>query len=267
MFFCANPAKATIYTLIAWVDADHPQAECQVFVSGSGGVEPDTRPDEAPAIPYLKEFKEAADKDKAAGTYDAALVRTMADLYQVAGEMEWGSFTDAYSHLKARFSVKLPEAAMVSLRAAVWDVIKPLDKASSAEISATFKKVAQALERLSGPAPNPDKDDGSAPIPDAGLWVMIVYEQQELPKIPASQQSVIFGQAVREYVKSKGGKLLATDQNAVVTTGDPAWGKMLALKRQSIPWLVISKDGKTGCQVPLPKTVDEMMALLKKYGG
>lgn len=46
----------------------------------------------------------------------------------------------------------------------------------------------------------------------------------------------------------------------------PRREEAVALSSKTLPWIVIS-TGKTGYEGPLPKTVAETLALLKKYGG
>lgn len=111
-----------------------------------------------------------------------------------------------------------------------------------------------------------------APISDAGFRVLIIYESSELSKYAPSQIEAMRAQSVRKYL----------DDHCVKVDGLPEWRVwdkdtdtsgasvlwQTAMKRpyQSLPWVIIS-NGKTGFEGPLPKTPDEFLSLLQKYGG
>ena len=131
------------------------------------------------------------------------------------------------------------------------------------------------------PKPKPDdtkpdvKPDPTVPIPGVtGLHVLVVYETGDLSKMPAGQQSILYAKVVRDYLNAtcpagpdgKTKQWRMWDQNVDLTGEQKLWQDTLARPRTSVPWVIIS-NGKTGFEGPLPKTVDETMALLKKYGS
>lgn len=119
------------------------------------------------------------------------------------------------------------------------------------------------------PGPGPDP----SPIPADGLRVLMLYDSATLAKMPAAQQSVLYSPEVRGYLNAKCTKTekgnpewrvwpASVDASA---EGDH-WQKALKRERKSLPWLLIG-NGKTGYEGPLPGTVEDMMKLLKTYGG
>jgi hypothetical protein len=139
-----------------------------------------------------------------------------------------------------------------------------------------------------GPAPEPGPTPTPIPPPTPtdvpfsgitpiGLRVMIVEESALRGKLLAGQISIIQGKRVRDYLDSKcppgpDGKqreYWILDQNDDVSGLAQHWQD--AMKRAKdksggkLPWLLVG-NGKEGHEGELPRTVDEMLALLKKYG-
>lgn len=117
-----------------------------------------------------------------------------------------------------------------------------------------------------GPAPSP------APIPAAGFRCLIVYESAELGKMPDAQKNVLYAKSVRDYLNSKcvmgaDGKTKEWriwDKDTDASAESQIWQDALKRPRSQVPWIIVS-DGKTGYEGPLPASVDETLALLKKY--
>lgn len=120
------------------------------------------------------------------------------------------------------------------------------------------------------PTPPPEP----APIPAAGLRVLIVWNQKEEAKMPAAQQHVLYARSVRDYLDSKcpmgpDGKQREWRiwGDGVATDAAPKlWQDAMKRPRKSLPWILIS-TGVGGYEGPLPADVDATLALLKKYGG
>jgi len=112
------------------------------------------------------------------------------------------------------------------------------------------------------------------PIEQPGFRVLMVYESEDLTKLPPAQKSVLQSTIVREYLNAKCSKgadgktpdYRILDAHTDTTSDSKWWQDAMKRKRDSLPWIVIS-DGTTGYEGPLPKTVDEALALFKKYGG
>jgi hypothetical protein len=129
-----------------------------------------------------------------------------------------------------------------------------------------------------GPQPPPVKPDDPVVVPDdpdvpvGKIQVVIIEDPDERAAIPDSQISVMEGRAIREYTKShcqitEGNpdfRLLSLRQDV---SKQPGWIKeAFAVPRTETPFIVILSGSKT-ISGPLPKTVEETLTLLKKYGG
>ena len=104
------------------------------------------------------------------------------------------------------------------------------------------------------------------------LFVLVVYESADLPKLPAGQVAVLTSTKVRKYLY----------EHCAIQDGQPAcrifdvdddlsresadWQAMMKRPRQSLPWLTLAAGGRNH-DGPLPESVDAMLALLEKYGG
>jgi hypothetical protein len=148
----------------------------------------------------------------------------------------------------------------------------------------TFEKVKYTVRFLGGPAPPdppgpkpptppvPPVPDPPAPIPVAGLHVLIVYESAELPKMPAAQQAIIFSQTVRDSLNircavgpdGKTRQWRMWDKDTKGADDSPLWAAAMARPRQSVPWVIVS-NGKAGFEGPLPATAAEFLELVNKY--
>lgn len=117
------------------------------------------------------------------------------------------------------------------------------------------------------PAPVPP-----IPIPGEGLRVLVVYETADVSAYPASQAAIFTSAMVRNYLDAKCAKADGVpefrflDQNANMQNASPVWQQAMLVKRDSLPWVVIA-NGKNTFSGPLPKSVDDMLTLLRKYGG
>ena len=122
-----------------------------------------------------------------------------------------------------------------------------------------------------GPGPVPP---GPAPIPVDGFRVLVVYESAELPKLPPQQQAVLYARSVRDYRDAKcavgpDGKTREWrmwDKDSDASGEAKHWQDALKRERKSVPWIIVS-TGKGGYEGPLPASVAETLALLKKHGG
>lgn len=124
------------------------------------------------------------------------------------------------------------------------------------------------------PPPDPPTPPDPPPIPTTGLRVLIVYESGELAKLPKGQLAVIYSKSVRDYLNGKctvgpDGKTREWrmwDKDVDASGESTHWQTALKRPRTSVPWILIS-DGKKGFEGALPASVDDTLALLKKYGG
>lgn len=121
------------------------------------------------------------------------------------------------------------------------------------------------------PEPQPP-DPGPAPIPVEGFRVLIVIETADAAKLPSGQLAILTSAEVRTYLNSKcvlgpdnkTREYRIWDQHISIEGESQLWKNAMARKRDSLPWIIIS-TGKSGFEGPLPKTIPETIALLKKY--
>lgn len=108
------------------------------------------------------------------------------------------------------------------------------------------------------PKPDPKPDPVTTapfPCPDGGLRVLMVFERANSTKLSPGHHAAIFGVPSRTYLRSvcAGGEngFRIYDPDDDVTNDDPVWKPAMAVKRDSLPWLVVS-NGRTGYSGPLP---------------
>ncbi len=122
------------------------------------------------------------------------------------------------------------------------------------------------------PGPDPPKPDPNPPpIPLAGLRVLMVYDPATLS---ASQQGIVFGKAVRDYLQAK--VTLGPDgktkdfwilQAGTDVSAAPKWiGDVMQRHPGQKSYMVVS-DGKTGYDGALPASAAEALTILTKIGG
>ncbi len=124
------------------------------------------------------------------------------------------------------------------------------------------------------PKPPEPPPEPAAPIPAAGLHVLIVEESAGRSKLPEAQLQILFSKSVRDYLnatcppgpdgKTRQWRIWDADVDGYADS--KLWGDAMKRPRTSTPWLVVS-NGKAGYEGPLPATVADALALLKKYGG
>jgi hypothetical protein len=125
------------------------------------------------------------------------------------------------------------------------------------------------------PPTPPEPPPTPAPVPDAGLRVLIVHETDSFGDLPAGQREIIGSNApgsVRDYLNThcvKVGdeperRILDKDQPDGLARESTIWQAVWKRPRESTPWIVVS-NGKEGFEGPLPQTPAECLSLLKKY--
>lgn len=106
---------------------------------------------------------------------------------------------------------------------------------------------------------------GSAPFATDKLSVLIVEETSDRDDLPSAQVSAIESTVWREYVAGKGGEVRVLEPEAKLSNEEDWVSAALAVKRDSIPWLVVS-NGKRGSSGPLPENLDGLLAKIKETG-
>jgi hypothetical protein len=120
--------------------------------------------------------------------------------------------------------------------------------------------------------PKPDDPNPVVPIPGAGLRVLFVYESKDLSKLPSAQVQMLTAKSVLDYLDAKCAKdngvpeYRKFDQNTDISRMSDVWKQAMVRPRTTLPWLLIS-NGKDGYEGEWPKNTDELLKLLKRYGG
>jgi hypothetical protein len=127
-----------------------------------------------------------------------------------------------------------------------------------------------------GPAPRPPDPapQPPPPIPGNGLRVLVVYESADLARYPPGQLAVLYAKAVRDYLNThcppgpdgRTREWRIYDQDTDTSGESKTWQDAMRRPRASLPWIVVS-NGRTGYEGPLPASVADTLALLRKYGG
>ena len=124
-----------------------------------------------------------------------------------------------------------------------------------------------------GPGPAPVPPPAPAPIAGDGFRVLLLYDTAKVSSLPAAQQEILFAGSIRDYLNQKAVKGSSGlpdwrfwDASIDASQDSKAFQDALKLPRTQLPWIIVS-DGKTGFTGPLPASVDDALALLKKYGG
>ena len=128
------------------------------------------------------------------------------------------------------------------------------------------------------PPDPPPPDPTSAPFPSPGFSILILKEASETGRLTEGQRSVLTSPQILKYVNQRAVKL--EDEQPAYRAWDDDYSAqqldnapkvmreayaLVSAAKTELPWVAIS-TGKTGWQGPLPNTVDEMLALLRKYG-
>jgi hypothetical protein len=122
------------------------------------------------------------------------------------------------------------------------------------------------------PKPPPDP----APIPAAGLSVLIIEETAARSTLPREQlltMTATGAGSVRDYlvthcVKGPNGwpEWRILDKDTDMSNESKFWQDAMKLPRGAeLPWLMVT-NGKAGYSGPLPKTQAETLKILKQYG-
>jgi hypothetical protein len=139
-----------------------------------------------------------------------------------------------------------------------------------AEYSKSWKEISAGVKTGAGAQPPPPKPPGPtppgpAPIPVAGLRVLIIEETADRGTLPASQAMIFESSKVLGWLRGNANNNWRVWDKDIDPAAAPVeFRDALKIQRTSLPWIVIS-NGTTGFSGPLPKTVDETVALLEKY--
>jgi hypothetical protein len=144
--------------------------------------------------------------------------------------------------------------------------MQPLDRLIAGIILGALAFVATDHFNLS--------DSPSAPpIAGKGFHVLFIQETHDLTKIPSNQRYIATSEKVAKYCNAKcpkdsvgqpGWRIF--DPQQPTEHESSIWQNAMKQPHEPTPWLMVS-DGKKGSSRPLPKSLDETMTVLQKYGG
>lgn len=151
--------------------------------------------------------------------------------------------------------------------------------------------ISFSIGKLSDPTPSPNPDPvpvdptpkppSPTPkingIPVGGMRVLMVYESSK--NLPSSQQAVLDGKKVRDYLNSKcaagddGLKqyriwdkdILENVPESQLTKIAKHWKVLMSRPRESVPWIYVQSPKGTFYEGPLPTNPEQAIALLRKY--
>ncbi len=132
---------------------------------------------------------------------------------------------------------------------------------SLTEHAAIQAEIGRVVAELGGgPAPVPPSP---APIPAAGLHVLIVEETDDRGRIPAGQLASLTTTKIQAAVEAAGGQFRQYDDDPAIS--DPLWSAARARPRTALPWIIVSHGAKGGVEQPLPASIDDTLALIRRF--
>lgn len=120
------------------------------------------------------------------------------------------------------------------------------------------------IEDTPGPTPEPDEPVIVDPDFEGTRRVLVVYESEDKPSYPSSQAVILDSASFKQYLNSvcedDGWRIV--DQDVNTSFMDEKWKSWLRRDRSTLPWIMISNDGR-GLEQPLPDTIEETKALIE----
>lgn len=99
------------------------------------------------------------------------------------------------------------------------------------------------------------------PLDPSGLKVLVLYESDDLGKLPPAQVHAIQSRKVRAWLDSHQADYRIWDQHTDTTHSPDFWRQAMKLPRERLPWIWIS-DAKSSRDGPLPANTDAVLQLL-----
>jgi len=97
----------------------------------------------------------------------------------------------------------------------------------------------------------------------SGFRVLIIEEGAERRNLLPEQAAIFTSSSLRSFCKANGAELHCWDKDVDATRKPAEWQAMLRRPRQSLPWLIV--EGKTVFEGPLPKTAEEVQAIIASH--
>jgi hypothetical protein len=137
------------------------------------------------------------------------------------------------------------------------------------------EQVVRQSVTVGGSGPRPPPVEPVVPVPPATskIKVLVIEESDDRGGLPLAQFSALTGKAFRDYCKahcSMTGSSLdirILDQDNI-TGASQQWITEAAGKpRSALPWIVILGENGREASQPFPDNEEQLLALLKEYGG
>jgi hypothetical protein len=96
-----------------------------------------------------------------------------------------------------------------------------------------------------------------------GSYALIVYETAD--RLTPKQTEILTDPNIRQYLKGQHVTFRILDDDAVMDN-DPAFRKAMQSPRDTLPWLIVSRDG-VWLSMPLPKDATATLNVLSKHFG
>lgn len=117
------------------------------------------------------------------------------------------------------------------------------------------------------PSPGPDPvnpvDPPAPVVTDGKLRVLILYEEDELPNLPAEQMLAIRGPEVRDWLTAHNADWRIWDQHIETKYAGKFWQEAVKLPHDSLPWIWVTGGTSKGVKGPLPKSAGKIIELLE----
>lgn len=197
------------------------------------------------------------------------IVLKAADVTSKAAQFLWDVSGDArFVEALGEIHVWAPAGDYVVRLTAIDFDAKKVERASF-----SFTVEGAPAPQPPGPVPPGPEPKPPTPTPTAkGLHVLILYESADATKLPAAQQGLLYGKAVRDWLNqncSPWGGIKdwgIFDKDADLSGYSPTLKAMQSRPRTSLPWVVIAGDGPVVLyEGPLPANAADMLKLLEKY--
>jgi hypothetical protein len=110
------------------------------------------------------------------------------------------------------------------------------------------------------PGPGPGPGPNNQLLKQEGLYVLVVEEREDRPKLPDDQLVLLQGTALKEYVINKGGQFRQLDDDVIDTMEDGVWKDAMIIisntTSNTTPWWIVSNTPKGGVSEAFPMDLE-----------
>lgn len=139
--------------------------------------------------------------------------------------------------------------------------LKTLTLVKVADYEPVWRQVAAAVKAGLTDTPPPDV----VPIPVTSLHVLMIWDRDQMPTLPASQVGIHSSTALRKWFTENNVQWRQFYSDSDPSSLDAKWKAAWDVPRESLPWIVASDGSTKSFKGPMPKTETELIQLLEKY--